>query len=147
MPLETLWHLMMSLVFCSMSECFLAIIIKSVCTHPSVWTRGWPAPARRRPGHPGHSSCSAGWEEAGCCSPSPACCWKGCLSTQSASTWNKHKERLSCGLETCFNTFKNVAPDVEPQVVLQNDWQRKADKSHYLTCWRVINPAVDWQIH
>lgn len=62
---------------------------ESVSTHPSVWTRSWPAPARRRPGRPGHSSCSAGWEEAGCCSP--RCHWTDHLSTV-AATWNIHRD-------------------------------------------------------
>lgn len=63
-------------------------ITKWASTHPSVWTLGWPVPARQHPDHPGHRGCRAGWEEAGCHPLSPA--WT--VASTRATTCSKHEK-------------------------------------------------------
>lgn len=120
---------------------------ESVSTHPSVWTRSWPAPARRRPGRPGHSSCSAGWEEAGCCSP--RCHWTDHLSTV-AATWNMHRDIQREFIMWSGNTVKKLCPNILRnllQVWIQT-WSHClyykkliTNKTHYWTCWWEISSS------
>lgn len=83
--------------------CHHVFCVLSSSTHPSVWTLGWPVPARQHPDRPGHRGCRAGWEEVEFHPLPPACCWTDCVSTP-AATWTKHKKihtgSWSCSLET-----------------------------------------------